>query len=278
MEEQVCPAGASDRLDKVVPTLFDGISRSAARRLIAAGAVFVDGRRTRVASRQVPAGARVRIAAILPATGVASLPILFEDEKWIAVDKPAGMPSAPTRTAATGTALDALQTQLRARRAKPDLWVVHRLDTPTSGVLLFARTRAAAAELSAAFRDRQVDKVYVARVAGCMPGDSGRIDLPLATTSGRAVVDANGRAALTEWRVRRRDEAGTILELRPHTGRLHQLRVHLSATGNPIVGDRTYGGSTAPRLMLHAWQLVLPTAGSRPARCIEAPLPAELEV
>jgi len=139
------------------------------------------------------------------------------------------------------------------------VWPVHRLDTGTSGVLLFATTRLAAAHLSAAFQRGDISKVYVARVCGRLELDQGEIALPIRTSGRRAEVATDGRPAITCWEVMRRDATTTLVHLRPLTGRMHQLRVHFQALGNPIVGDRRYGGPAASRLMLHAETLVFPT-------------------
>lgn len=249
--------GAPDRLDRAV-AVAAAVSRTAARALIAAGAVFLNGQRCRVASRTVRPGDRLRVgaapaAAAAPPTGV---PVLFEGRGVVAIDKPAGMPTAPTRQAASGTAVAALA----AQRVGGRLWVVHRLDAATSGVLLFATTRAAAAALSAAFRDRRARKTYLALVAGTPAGAEGVIELPLATRAGRARVDPRGRPARTAWCVRAKRGATTLLAVEPETGRLHQIRAHLAALGHPVVGDRLYGGPPGPRLMLHARAITVPLA------------------
>jgi 23S rRNA pseudouridine1911/1915/1917 synthase len=267
----VCPAGADDRLDRVLARLLPDTSRGAARRLIADGRVFVDGRRCRVASRPVRAGNVLHVAsaaAVADAESSGPPPILHEDAEVLAIDKPTGMASAPTRDGAAGTARDLVTEALRARKRGPArLWVVHRLDAATSGVLVFAKTRAAAAALSAAFAEGRVEKEYLARVGG-VPGEAhGTIELAITTTGRRARVDPGGRRARTDWEVVASDASdanhsgeanGTLVRLRPHTGRTHQLRVHLAAIGHPILGDRTYGGLPALRLMLHAERLVVP--------------------
>lgn len=257
-----CPAGGDDRLDRVLAALLPDTSRGAARRLIADGRVFVDGRRCRVASRPVRAGNVLHVApeaAAAPVAAAMAPPILYEDDDVIAIDKPCGMASAPTRTAAAGTAHDAVLETLRARKRGPArLWVVHRLDVGTSGVLVFAKTREAAAALSAAFAGGRVEKEYLARVATAPTDAGGTIDLALAVEGRRARVDPKGRPARTDWEVVATDDRGALLRLRPHTGRMHQLRAHLQAIGHPIVGDRAYGGPPGTRLMLHAERLVLP--------------------
>lgn len=259
MHEFVCPAGHADRLDRTVAAFVPEASRTRARLWIAAGSVFIDGRRCRVASREVRAGTRVRVATTV-ATDAAAVPhlaILHQDEHMVAIDKPPRMPSAPTRQGATGTALDSLQTQLRLAAGRNDLFLVHRLDAGTSGVLVFARTAAAATALGGAFANGRVRKSYLAVVSGRPAAAAGRIDAPLRSSDGRAHVSADGRAALTEWECAAATVAGTLLRVRPLTGRLHQIRAHLAAIGHPLVGDPRYGGPAWPRLLLHAESLTL---------------------
>jgi RluA family pseudouridine synthase len=215
-------------------------------------------------------------AAAAPVAAAMAPPILYEDDDVIAIDKPCGMASAPTRTAAAGTAHDAVLETLRARKRGPArLWVVHRLDVGTSGVLLFAKTREAAAALSAAFADGHVEKSYLARVSSPPSTPEGTIDLPLATEGRRARVAASGRPARTDWHVVTTDANGALLRLHPHTGRMHQLRVHLQAIGRPILGDRAYGGPPGKRLMLHAERLTVPHPRTGQKITIEAPWPEQ---
>lgn len=268
-------AETQDRLDRAVARLFPGTSRGAARSLIADGRVFVDGRRCRVASRPVYAGNVLRVAsaaAVARAAAAVVPPILFEDADLLAIDKPAGMATAPTRSAAAGTALDLLTEALRARRDRPArLWVVHRLDAATSGVLVFAKTRAAAAALSAAFAEGRAEKTYLARVAGVPDARAGTIDDAIDDAGRRVRIDPGGRPARTEWALVAADDRGALLRIRPRTGRRHQIRVHLRALGHPLLGDRAYGGPPAPRLMLHAARLVVPHPRSGAPLALESP-------
>lgn len=265
-----------DRLDRMIARLVPGLSRGAARRLVAAGAVFVNGRRSRIASRLVSPGDVLSLETRTPPAAADPLTILYEDEAVIAVDKPPGMPAAPTRVAALGTASDLLQRQLRRRDRVPvRVWLVHRLDAPASGVIVFAKTRAAARALGHAFRERHVDKVYVAEVEGAVAGETGRIEQPLRSLGRKTVADAGGQPARTDWHVLRRAGSTTLLELRPHTGRMHQLRAHLSASGHPIVGDRLYGGPPGRRLMLHALRIGFAHPEREATLDIASPWPAE---
>ena len=251
-------SGTADRLDRAVAATA-AVSRTAARALIAAGAGFLNGRRCKVSSRTVRPGDRLRVGAAAPSAAPPALPVLFDAHGVVAIDKPAGMPSAPTRQAATGTAL----TELAAQRegGGDGLWLVHRLDAAASGALLFATTRAAAAALSAAVQDRRVRKTYLALVEGAPTADAGVIEQPLTARAGRARIDPRGRPARTAWRVVERRGATTLLAVEPETGRLHQIRAHLAALGPPIGGDRLYGGPPAERLMLHALSIAVTLDG-----------------
>lgn len=191
-----------------------------------------------------------------PDTG---LPIVFVDDSLIVVDKPAGLLSVPGRGA---DKLDCLA--LRVQKEYPDALIVHRLDMSTSGLLLLARGELMQSELSRLFRERQVDKRYIAVVAGLLADESGAIDLPLICdwpNRPRQKVDFDqGKSSQTRFRRQSQDpQAGTTrVELEPITGRTHQLRVHMAALGHPILGDDLYGGSAtaaAERLLLHAMDL-----------------------
>jgi 23S rRNA pseudouridine1911/1915/1917 synthase len=268
---------AAERLDRAIAAGLADLSRGEARRRIAAGSVFVNGRRCRVASKDVHKGDRIRVAEGGSGGSSCDLSILFEDDVLIVVDKPAGVPAAPTRSAAAGTASELLRERLRVRKKGASrIWTIHRLDTLTSGAMMFALTRNAAAVLSEAFREQRIRKTYMAVVDGILQDDSGRIDLPLLSNGGKARVSTGGKPATTDWRVRERRGEETLVELSPHTGRMHQLRVHLRAIGHPIVGDRAYGGKAADRLMLHASVICFPHPLSGTMQEVHAPLPPEL--
>ena len=180
--------------------------------------------------------------------------LLHVDDACIVAEKPAGLLSVPGLSGA-----DSLTARVQA--LFPDARVVHRLDQPTSGLMLFARGAEAQRVLSMAFEARQVHKRYIAVVEGLPAADAGEIDAPLAADwphRPRQQVDAvHGKPSLTRWRALRGDADSTLLELEPVTGRSHQLRVHLAHIGHPIRGDRLYAPPPwrAERLLLHASEL-----------------------
>ncbi len=209
------------------------------------------------------------------------LSILFEDEDLVAIDKPAELLSVPGRTFRRA---DSVETRLGLLRPRASfLRAAHRLDEPTSGVLLLARNPDAHRALGAAFAAGDVHKEYRARVLGSIPEDRGEICLPLRPDPEhrprQIVCSRSGRPATTRFRVVRRHRSWTDLELVPLTGRTHQLRVHCAAPaglGAPILGDRLYGGASADeRLFLHAYRIRLPHPTTGATLEIEAPLPAD---
>lgn len=189
------------------------------------------------------------------------LTIIHVDDEIVVVDKPAGLLSVPGR----GEGMDdCLASRVQARF--PDALIAHRLDMSTSGLLVLARGAEMHRQLSRFFRERQIDKRYVAVVYGLMADDSGEVELPLICdwpNRPRQKVDFEiGKPSLTRFRVVSRDQAAntTRVELEPVTGRSHQLRVHMASLGHPILGDDLYGGEAtalADRLLLHAMDLGL---------------------
>lgn len=184
-----------------------------------------------------------RIAII---EGEPQLDIIRETVEWVAINKPQGIPTQPPRDRVMRSAEELLRAKYR------EIYLVHRIDTPTSGVVLFARTRKAAAELSELFATGVIKKTYVAMVAGAVQPTT--IDTPI-----------DGKEAITV--IRPRDG---LVECEIKTGRTHQIRIHLASIGHPVLGDRRYGGPPAPRLMLHAWKLEHASLG-----VLEAPIPID---
>jgi len=202
--------------------------------------------------------------------------LLFIDDTLLVVNKPAGMLSVPGRGA---DLQDCMATRVQAEI--PDALVVHRLDMATSGLLLFARGKAAQRRLSDAFAQREVEKRYVAVVAGSVADDAGVIDLPLITDWPNRPLQKvdfdEGKASVTRYRVIQRVSGDSRVELEPLTGRSHQLRVHMLAIGHPILGDALYAPSAvlaqSARLMLHARMLSFAHPVSGVALCFESDVP-----
>jgi tRNA pseudouridine32 synthase / 23S rRNA pseudouridine746 synthase len=206
--------------------------------------------------------------------------LLYRDALMLVIDKPTGLPVHPGPKGGETLFhhLDALRFGLPRR---PE--AAHRLDKDTSGCLVLGRHPKAIARLNELFRKNEVDKVYWAIVEGGPEVDEGEIDLPLAPKSPDRgwwmKVDPKGQPSLTQWRVLGRGEGLTLLELRPITGRTHQLRVHCAAMNFPILGDPIYG--TAPRfggpgLHLHARSVTVPLYPKKPPITAEAPVPEHM--
>ncbi|MBI5069859.1 MAG: RluA family pseudouridine synthase [Deltaproteobacteria bacterium] len=279
-------ADEGERLDRFIAAR-GGISRGEARRALDRGGVFLSGKRCKTASRAVRAGDRVEVhleeAGRAPAAAAAldRSRLLYADEALAAFDKPAGVPSQPTLTSDRGH-LPELAAQLLGGPVLP----VHRLDRETSGAVVLARTREAAAALSLAFREGTAAKRYLALCARAPSPPEGRIDLPLGPDPrrpGRRMVLPSGEPAVTGWRTLAVGPSGeAAVEARPETGRTHQIRVHLAHLGAPLLGDARYGGPrrllelAVPRVMLHALRLELPHPLTGAPLRFEAPLPADL--
>ena len=209
-----------------------------------------------------------------------SIPVLHLDEFLLVTDKPAGLLSVP---AGGEGRQDCLAARIQARWA--DAHIVHRLDAATSGLVLFARGAEMLRRMSLAFQQRVVGKQYLAVVHGHVVQDSGEIDLPLAEDADnrpRQIVDPlRGRRALTRYRVLDRQGTGadaiSRLELKPVTGRAHQLRVHLLSLGHPIVGDPLYAAPESAtrfaRMHLHATRIAFMHPQTRVPLLFDSPVP-----
>jgi RluA family pseudouridine synthase len=234
------------RLDQAIAERFPDISRRRARALITARRVLVNERAVSIASREVTPADRIAVAEDIP-----EIAVIQETGDWIAVDKPAGMPTQPTRDRVRRSLEELLRLRFR------EIWLVHRLDTPTSGVVVFARSPAAAAELSALFAAGAIRKTYVAILDGELANE--------------CIVETTvqGKGARTTFTPLCSDGVTTLVEAIIETGRTHQIRIHAASIGHPVAGDRRYGSGTgARRLMLHAWKLEHDRFG-----VLEAPLP-----
>ncbi len=196
------------------------------------------------------------------------LSVLHVDEDLLVVDKPSGLLSVPGKALEHADCLER-----RAQERFPEARIVHRLDMDTSGVMVLAMNAAAHRHLGLQFERRKTEKTYIADVWGVLPTDEGEVDLPLVcdwpNRPKQMVSFEHGKSALTKWRVVERKLETTRVRLFPHTGRSHQLRVHMLSLGHPILGDRFYADgealSASPRLALHAESLIVhhPKGGER---------------
>jgi 23S rRNA pseudouridine1911/1915/1917 synthase len=291
-------AGQSPRrLDVFVSTQNARLSRASARRWIDGGLITVNGRRAKPA-RLIRPGDVIACHVVGPEPPpvepeAVPLHVLHEDVDVLVVNKPAGLVMHPAPGHWTGTLLNALvhhvghregiggDRPLGGRRPRPGL--VHRLDKGTSGVLVIAKTDAAHRELSRQFRVHSVHRVYLALVGGAVRR-GGLIDLALGRdTRDRRRISARSevrRGALTEFRVAERlGPDATLIEARPRTGRMHQIRVHLASIGHPVLGDAAYGAADPllGRPMLHAAVLGFTHPATGEYREFLAPLPPDME-
>lgn len=267
------------RLDETLSTLFETLSKSEARRIIDRGGCAVNSSMVRVASRQIKVGDTLEVGVmeagrfrelVLPAEA-----LLYEDGEMIAVNKPAGINTQRTPYQLKGTLEFWVSEFFRQQGSAEQARVIHRLDRGTSGAMLFPKHKRAAAWLSARFHDNLVEKRYWALVAGRPEADSWNVDGPIGKVgSARYGVMEGGRPALTEFRVLAACDTYSLVEACPMTGRTHQIRVHLEASGLSIVGDATYGGVPAPRMMLHCAKMAFKDEQGR-GICVTAPLDKE---
>jgi 23S rRNA pseudouridine1911/1915/1917 synthase len=265
---EVAADDAGLRLDQVIPKHVAGLSRRKARAVIDLGGVFVDKTRVKVAGRIVRPGQsiEVNVGGAIGRAGETPLApkIVHVDEHIIIVDKPAGLVTAPTPESNRGDLLDQLQKQFG------EVFLVHRLDLPTSGLLVFARTSAANKTLGDRFKAHDIEREYRAVAVGHVT----------AQTIDREIEK---RRAVTHIEPVETFPNATLARVRLETGRTHQIRIHLAGLGHPVCGDRTHGGEVEraflprpPRLALHAMMLgfVHPATGERVQW--ESPIPDEL--
>ncbi|MEM9174973.1 MAG: RluA family pseudouridine synthase [Myxococcota bacterium] len=286
-------ASVGTRIDALLAEL-SGVSRAQVKRWIDADRVTVGGDVVRP-SRKVALGEAIEARPLEPvemalAPEAIPLEVLFEDEHLIVIDKPAGLVVHPAPGHPSGTLVNALLAHCGDLAGIGGVFrpgIVHRLDRGTSGVMVAAKNDATHQGLSLQFAEHSIDRVYRTLVRGVPRADEGRVDRPIGRhprDRKRMSVEAKaGKASITNWRVVRRFRKAMTseLEVRPETGRTHQIRVHLSSAGLPLVGDPVYGrarGNDARlgRPALHAAHLGFahPATGRR--LVFETPLPADL--
>ena len=285
---------AGKRLDQALHEQLPEFSRARLQDWIKRGRVRVNGAPERP-SRLLREGDSIEVEpAELPPLHAAPeaipLRVLYEDDNFVAIDKPAGMVVHAGAGVHSGTLVNALLHRfdsLSGLGGELRPGIVHRLDRYTSGVLLVAKTDAAHRALAEQFASRRVEKTYLALVHGNVKAERGRIEKPIARDPQRRIRMTarleRGRAAWTEYRVLRRFERFTWLEVRIGTGRTHQIRVHLSSIGHPVAGDRLYGAPARveglpplERFFLHAHRIRFRQPFTGEAIEIASPLPEDL--
>lgn len=281
---------AHKRLDHFLQEQLPQYSRSRLQSWVKDGRVAVDGVPAKVSTLLHPAqNVDVQPANLTPLKAAPEdLPVevLYEDDAVLAINKPAGMIVHAGAGNHDGTLVNRLVHRFQAlSQVGGDLrpGIVHRLDKETSGVILIARTDPAHRSLAEQFSGRTVSKTYLALVRGKVRDETGRVTKPIARDPVRrtrmTTGVATGRTALTDYRVLKRFEKFTYLEVQIGTGRTHQIRVHLQSLGHPVAGDLVYGSAKqpdAPRMFLHAWRIEFESPATGERVQVEAPLPPEL--
>jgi 23S rRNA pseudouridine1911/1915/1917 synthase len=284
---KVAETDAGSRLDAALAARTEIGSRSVAERLLREGGVTVDGER-RAKSHRLEAGAVVEAELPAPDPGLvaepATVPVVYEDEQLVVVDKPAGLTVHPGAGNTGGTLAAQLLSLGATGGDDPDRpGIVHRLDKDTSGLLVAARTEAAYTALQEAIREREVERRYLALVRGRPRSRTGRIEAPIGRdrrdATRRSLDTDEPRDAVTHFEALELLPEHALLDVRLETGRTHQIRVHLEAIGLPVAGDPLYGGRGElglARQFLHAHRLRFrhPLTGADVD--LESPLPAEL--
>jgi 23S rRNA pseudouridine1911/1915/1917 synthase len=276
----VDPPEAGDRLDRLAARHL-GISRSAVQRIIQKGLVLVDGEEV-VPSYRVRGGERVE--ARLPGKGLSpekiSIPVVFEDEHLLVVDKPAGLVVHPGAGNPSGTLVNALLGRGIVGGEDPSRpGVVHRLDRDTSGLMVLAKGEPTFSRLVAQMSGRRVRRVYRAVVVGEGLPETGTVDSPVGRDPETPMLMAAGvgRPAVTHFEVLREAAGHAMLKVRLETGRTHQIRVHLLAIGHPVYADPLYGEAVpGRRLWLHAEHLAFEHPVTGEELEFDSPIPEDL--
>ena len=272
---------ADKRLDEVVSLLCENVSRSEARRIIDRGGCALNGTMVRVASRVAKAKDIIEVGVMEPGRfqnlQLSDEAILLEDIELVAVNKPAGVNTQRTPYQLKGTMEYWIAEYFRRHGINETVRVIHRLDRGTSGTMLFPKSKRAAAKLSGLFHDGLVTKRYLALTCGVPPAKPWAVNGAIGKIGvGRYGVFTGGRPARTLFRSLAHAGKYSLVEATPLTGRTHQIRVHLAASGLPIVGDLVYGGEAADRMMLHSAILKFGYDADS-IKCAVAPLDAAFE-
>ena len=250
------PEQAGLRLDEGAALLFPQLSKTRIRKIIDWGGCTVAGVMVRVASRPLRGGEEIILGVMEPERCIelsySREELLYEDKGYLAVNKAPGLNSQRTPYQLKGTVEYAVTMYMKGLGLADPARVVHRLDRGTSGVMFFPKHKQAATHISWQLKNGGVEKVYWALVAAPPEEEAWRVDAPIAKLNKfRYGVALPGKPAVTLFRILATGKGATLVEARPLTGRTHQIRVHLSHGGLPIIGDASYDGLPAARMMLH---------------------------
>jgi 23S rRNA pseudouridine1911/1915/1917 synthase len=283
----------SERLDSFLTTRLPEFSRTRIQGLIKEGFVKVGAETVTKTGRNLEPMemVEIRIPPLIPSQLIAEdipLEIIFENKDMILVNKPAGMVVHPAPGHSNGTLVQAALNyipNLEGIGGEERPGIVHRLDKDTSGLIMVAKNEVAHRHLQDQFRDRNVEKTYLALVDGKPPTPSGRVEAPIGRNSSHrklmsVVLQERGRQAITEYRTIEKFPSHTLLEIHPLTGRTHQIRVHMAFLGCPVTADKVYGKHKPTvelnRHFLHAYRIKIILPGEKQARIFEATLPDDL--
>jgi 23S rRNA pseudouridine1911/1915/1917 synthase len=280
---------ARQRLDRVLAEALPAFSRARLQTLIRDGFVSLNGKPPRprdlVRTGDVVELREPELEKVEAQPEQIKLDVIFEDDDLLVLNKPAGIVMHPGAGHQAHTLVNALLAHcqnLSGIGGKERPGIVHRLDKETSGALVVAKNDATHRDLSSQFAARTMTKIYLALVAGILRKTSGVIDKAIARhpvhRQRMSIARRQGRSAKTEYRVIRSGEEISLVECILHSGRTHQIRVHLHHLGHPVLGDKLYGGKRAgdyPRQMLHAWKLAFRHPRSGEELSFEAPVPRD---
>jgi 23S rRNA pseudouridine1911/1915/1917 synthase len=284
----------ASRVDKFLVTCMPDFSRARLQGLIEDGFVLVNGKPAKKSGQAIEAGSEieVHIPPTVPANIIGEdipLDVIFENEDLIVVNKPAGMVVHPAAGHASGTLVNAVlgyEPDIEGIGGEERPGLVHRLDKDTSGLIVLAKNDKAHRWLQDQFRERKVEKTYLALVDGKPPTPFGRVEAPIGRDPSHRKKMAilrvgKGREAVSEYKTVESFRHHTLLEFHPHTGRTHQIRLHCELLGCPIVGDEVYGKKKQTivlnRHFLHALRLKIILPGEKEPQLFEAGLPEELD-